>query len=318
VGSGFDVSAAIHGSHVYQKQFPPIFYQLMTQLEQNNQEHRAMSVTLARQIQNYVDCDAVDANAATLENVIDNSNDDGKRNVVIAPISLSALGLQLILADVSGGGSESPSMARQVLAWKEQHQQQQQEEERTSTEQGEKNEWDQLKDMNQRIIELLQQLASCASTAAHQEELQALSQLPASDWSSSGVVSSSLLPSCRSLLFELHTAFKATRRALKSMGDKAGVPIEPNVQTELCNATMALPGVVTALVPGAGGYDAIACLYIDHPSVREGILQLWLNWKTDMATMTTDGQSDLRILPLSVQAVGFGEGLRIEKEGTFN
>ena len=44
---------------------------------------------------------------------------------------------------------------------------------------------------------------------------------------------------------------------LKEMGNKAGVDIEPDQQTILADATSALPGVVSAGVPGAGGYDAL-------------------------------------------------------------
>lgn len=38
--------------------------------------------------------------------------------------------------------------------------------------------------------------------------------------------------------------------AHRAMGEAAGVPIEPAQQTELADATEALPGVLTALVPG--------------------------------------------------------------------
>jgi phosphomevalonate kinase len=51
-----------------------------------------------------------------------------------------------------------------------------------------------------------------------------------------------------------------------------------------------LPGVVAAVVPGAGGYDAVVCLYIDTPDVLRSIGTLWSNW------------SDPIICPLAVHA----------------
>ncbi|MGK3753560.1 MAG: phosphomevalonate kinase [Bacillariaceae sp.] len=84
------------------------------------------------------------------------------------------------------------------------------------------------------------------------------------------------------------------------MGEVAGVPIEPPPQQELCDATSKLAGVITALVPGAGGYDAVACLYIDRPNVVESIGELWSKWNTPI------------VCPLAVRAGD--EGLRLEIE----
>jgi phosphomevalonate kinase len=61
-------------------------------------------------------------------------------------------------------------------------------------------------------------------------------------------------------LLKLRSLFQTTRRLLKKMGDSAGVGIEPEAQTLLCDATAELPGVVAAGVPGAGGVDAIFAL----------------------------------------------------------
>lgn len=92
------------------------------------------------------------------------------------------------------------------------------------------------------------------------------------------------------------------------MGEGAGVPIEPDEQTKLADATTALPGVIAAGVPGgarqqarwwgrcaggeltlclcacycvaAGGFDALFAIMISdaaHPGVREAVEELWLN-----------------------------------------
>nr|GFB22163.1 phosphomevalonate kinase, peroxisomal-like [Tanacetum cinerariifolium] len=44
---------------------------------------------------------------------------------------------------------------------------------------------------------------------------------------------------------------------MREMGKAAGIPIEPESQTQLLDATMNMPGVLLAGVPGAGGFDAV-------------------------------------------------------------
>ena len=50
------------------------------------------------------------------------------------------------------------------------------------------------------------------------------------------------------------------RSLIREMSLKAQVPIEPRVQTDLLDACSAVPGVIGGVVPGAGGFDAIALL----------------------------------------------------------
>lgn len=59
---------------------------------------------------------------------------------------------------------------------------------------------------------------------------------------------------------DLSTIIETIRSLIREMSLKAGVPIEPKVQTELLDACCQVPGVVGGVVPGAGGYDAIALL----------------------------------------------------------
>lgn len=47
------------------------------------------------------------------------------------------------------------------------------------------------------------------------------------------------------------------------MGKESSVPIEPDTQTALLEATLKVDGVLIAGVPGAGGYDAIFCIIAD-------------------------------------------------------
>ena len=59
---------------------------------------------------------------------------------------------------------------------------------------------------------------------------------------------------------DLSTIIVTIRSLIREMSAKADVPIEPKVQTDLLDACCQIPGVVGAVVPGAGGYDAIALL----------------------------------------------------------
>uniref|UniRef100_A0A7R9ZUT2 GHMP kinase C-terminal domain-containing protein n=1 Tax=Pseudo-nitzschia arenysensis TaxID=697910 RepID=A0A7R9ZUT2_9STRA len=178
-----------------------------------------------------------------------------------------------MLADVRGG-SESPSMARTVLKWK--------------ASQGQDKEvpyWSTLSKLNPKIVESIQNLPASGSDSV---DYDSLSKLPASEWPKD------------SPLLSLCNTFNQIRTELRSMGEAADVPIEPPPQQELCDATSKLPGVVTTLVPGAGGYDAVACLYINRPDVVKSIGDLWSSWTSPI------------VCPLAVRAGE--EGLRLEKE----
>jgi phosphomevalonate kinase len=78
------------------------------------------------------------------------------------------------------------------------------------------------------------------------------------------------------------------------MGEAAGVPIEPAEQTALADATIAVPGVVAAGVPGAGGFDALFAIILDveaaaaaegggaapatEATPRSAVESLWVTW----------------------------------------
>jgi hypothetical protein len=82
-------------------------------------------------------------------------------------------------------------------------------------------------------------------------------------------------------LAEVARAFCAVRAALGSVGRAAGVGIEPPEQTVRADATLAVPGVVAAGVPGAGGLDALFAVHIDvgvgdgDGAVRAAVEECW-------------------------------------------
>jgi phosphomevalonate kinase len=259
VGSGFDVSSACHGSHVYQRFPASILANLLTLLDEND-------VSLSADLRNLL-----------LSTVESRTWTGG----IAEPLQLPGV-LQVMLADVSGG-SESPSMAKKVLAWRKEQQ---------SAAAQSVPHWDDLVKINSSIVQLLQQVRD---VSVSEEDKQTLIRSTADSWEANADSSS-----VEHLLFQIHQAFQESRRHLKAMGDAASVPIEPDQQSSLADATLALPGVVACLVPGAGGDDAVAGVYINDDAVRQRIGKLWAEWQP------------VKVCPLSIQGANYGEGIRVE------
>lgn len=68
------------------------------------------------------------------------------------------------------------------------------------------------------------------------------------------------------------------RALIRLMGEESGVPIEPPEQTRLIDACSDLPGVIGGVVPGAGGYDAVALLIEDRDEVAERLSAFVKDW----------------------------------------
>ena len=194
---------------------------------------------------------------------------------VIRPLSLPSC-LQLMMADVCGG-TESVSMARQVLKWRKEK----------PVEASEI--WNQLLSTNSQISRSLVQLADRIkgltpyTLSVLQDRLDAGVNWTVPD-------SSIAIEECCAV----RKLFTKARSLLKRMGECAGVGIEPDEQTRLANATEAVPGVLCAGVPGAGGVDAIFCLVLT-PAAREKVESLWSTWRDVNGAPTV-------VCPLMLQA----------------
>jgi phosphomevalonate kinase len=294
VGSGFDVSAACYGSHVYQRFAAATLAPILTRLDADHQNDTATTARLLR----------------------DTVHDETQwRNAgVVAPLHCFTSNslLQVIMADVSGG-SESPSMAKQVLQWRAAQQQ------AGNSDTAAVPHWDDLVRLNQHVVQVLQQIYSVqpmADAAVQQALID--HQDVRTGWTTylqgnNDNTKENVCLVLASLLQDLRTSFQSIRHHLKAMGEAAMVPIEPDVQTALCDACQSIPGVVAALVPGAGGYDAVACLYINTSATRHAVAELWATWKggnsgddsTEVAT---------NVCALTVSGVDYGAGVRVEPE----
>ena len=90
------------------------------------------------------------------------------------------------------------------------------------------------------------------------------------------------------------------------MGTGAGVGIEPEAQTSLCNATMGLDGVLMCGVPGAGGNDAVFAIYHGGDRTRRRIESFWDEWKCT---------HDIKLCVMPLRGTPHGDpGLRIDTE----
>jgi phosphomevalonate kinase len=100
------------------------------------------------------------------------------------------------------------------------------------------------------------------------------------------------------------------RVLIRDMSRLSDVPIEPKPQTELLNACSEVDGVIGGVVPGAGGYDAVALLIEDREDVITNVQRLLSTWKIEAFKDATSGPSigKVSILPVREEM----EGIRLE------
>jgi phosphomevalonate kinase len=210
----------------------------------------------------------------------------------ISPCTLPP-GVDIIMGDVCGGSS-STSMAKKVMAWK------------TSGTQEASRIWNSLAVVNESINASLQVLNTSASKSQkiYRSSLDWASTIPADQWAKfehSDVVLSELT--------RLRGLFKESRTLLRTMGEGAGVGIEPPEQTRLVDATESIPGVLCAGVPGAGGVDAVFALTLS-PDARMRVEKVWSQWKD-----SENENKDAVVCPLTLTGSVNGSkgGIRFEK-----
>ncbi|KAF1930736.1 Phosphomevalonate kinase [Didymella exigua CBS 183.55] len=68
---------------------------------------------------------------------------------------------------------------------------------------------------------------------------------------------------------KLSVIIEENRGAIRDMGEKSGVPIEPPQQTQLLDYCTKIEGVVGGVVPGAGGFDAVVLLVENSEAVMQ-------------------------------------------------
>lgn len=71
------------------------------------------------------------------------------------------------------------------------------------------------------------------------------------------------------------------RKGIREMSSESGVQIEPPAQTKLLDACSKIDGVIGGVVPGAGGYDAVALLIEEREEVMSELQELLQGWQCD-------------------------------------
>jgi phosphomevalonate kinase len=131
--------------------------------------------------------------------------------------------------------------------------------------------WGKLAVLNASVSLQLRTLLQLQNDGMYEEALREVQDTPADQWKRSS--------NAVTLRFwRLREDFLDIREQLREMGRLASGGkesfIEPPDQTALADATMALPGVLVAGVPGAGGHDAIFAL-VFRSKARERTRTLW-------------------------------------------
>jgi phosphomevalonate kinase len=104
------------------------------------------------------------------------------------------------------------------------------------------------------------------------------------------------------------------RSLIREMSAKARVPIEPDVQTDLIDACCQVSGVIGGVVPGAGGFDAIALLIEDHQETVEELDKFLAAYKVNSKDPDQKTIGKVRLLGVKQEMVGIrAEGVDIYK-----
>ncbi|KAF9132361.1 phosphomevalonate kinase [Mortierella sp. 14UC] len=233
VGSGFDVSSAVWGSHTYRRFSPEVLQSAMHQ-------------------------DAIQDIPALLKIVT--PKETAWDNVVV-PFKLAPR-LHLMLADIDAG-SHTPTLVSNVLKWRKTKPE---EANGLWSRLGESN------DRVVELLKELDQVAKSQSEA-YDRSIQKASAVVACEWAALMNQTITNEDTTLELLVKIYNEFLTVRQYLREMSKLSEVPVEPEEQTRLLDACMTVPGVLMAGVPGAGGFDAIFCIVLSDESRKrvEGV-----------------------------------------------
>ncbi|KAG6880324.1 hypothetical protein C0992_011073 [Termitomyces sp. T32_za158] len=242
VGSGFDVAAAVFGSHIYTRFNPAVLNGLM------NEEAASPNISLI----SFEIADAglfsMQLNSKPLYLTLSPSNKAW--DYTIKPFKLPPL-TRLMLADVDAG-SDTPTLVGKVLKW------------RTENPEKALALWTDIDRLNTRLAETLAALSGLyeKDASSYITALKYIASLQPIQWLANPYQPEEEKPTIAKF-YDAHMISRTIRIRMKEMGELSGVPIEPAEQTKLLNSCVSLAGVIGGGVPGAGGYDAIWLLVCD-------------------------------------------------------
>ncbi|KAH1112903.1 hypothetical protein GLYMA_04G237000v4 [Glycine max] len=169
--------------------------------------------------------------------------------------------MSLLLGEPGTGGSSTPSMVGAVKKWQK------------SDPQKSLDTWTRLSEANSALEMQLNLLSKLAKEQwnAYKSVIDSCSMLRPDKW-----IEQASEPNKEAVIKALLGAKEAMlgiRYHMRLMGEAAGVPIEPEPQTQLLDATMNLEGVLLAGVPGAGGFDAVFAVTLGDSS--SNVTKVW-------------------------------------------
>nr|QMU23686.1 phosphomevalonate kinase [Eleocharis dulcis] len=177
------------------------------------------------------------------------------------PFSLPPL-LTLLLGEPGTGGSSTPSMVGSVRKWQ------------NSDPTNSQEIWQKLADSNLLLESHLKNLNKYSHDHydSYKNVITACSRLPWNKWVE--MVSDQIGEMVVKSLLSTREAFLQIRYFLREMGKAAGVPIEPESQTQILDLTVEMEGVLFAGVPGAGGFDAVFAVILGDAN-HNPVISAW-------------------------------------------
>ncbi|KAG0151434.1 hypothetical protein CROQUDRAFT_651273 [Cronartium quercuum f. sp. fusiforme G11] len=291
IGSGFDISAAVHGTHVYRR-----FAEECLKIEPDEKVSKGSAAEILALLDPQINPRWT--NEATAPQV---------ESFALPPLTT------LMLADVDAG-SHTPSMVGKVLKW------------RNANFDEANSLWNNISALNKRLGELCVKLNELFidDQYSYIAQVQNLSEL-ANIERTAKAKPASQENQVFSAFLHLRSTMQETRTLMRKMGEAADVPIEPPSQTEMLDKCDSLAGVIGSGVPGAGGFDAVWVLVfspLDSPQIgSENVSKLWNDWtKASIRSLSKDarvegGQSD-RPSGIRIENVEHVKGLTDVLNGT--
>lgn len=169
--------------------------------------------------------------------------------------------MTLLLGEPGTGGSSTPSMVGAVKKWQK------------SDPQNSLETWKKLSNANSTLEIHLNTLSKLAEInfEDYKSAIIKCSRLTSEKWRD-GAVESNQIEVVKALL-GARDAMLVIRCNMRKMGEAAGIPIEPESQTQLLDTTMNMEGVLLAGVPGAGGFDAVFAVTLGDSS--SNVVKVW-------------------------------------------
>ena len=257
VGSGFDVCSATYGSHQYTR-FSPSLIAPLLELQPG-----------------------VAPSASMLSRCMDvgvgmNTGWDH----LVSPFALPP-GVEVLMADVSCGAN-TPSMVKKVLAWRK-------------ASGAASAIWARYAASSAALQVALQGLCALhtrlvrdrigreATNASWLAMIAECGNTDPETWPNLGTGD---LAALGKALADVRASCYAMRSIVREVSAAADTPIEPPEQTHLLDATMKVRGVLMAVVPGAGGNDAVIALIlpshdngrVDTRNTRKRVADMWRKW----------------------------------------